>query len=211
MYLYIFIYIYYIYIYIYLYICIYKCIYIHTLYRCDVVCVRVYIIVCHFGACICLYTTYLCDLVSAHRGCQPETAPACLVDNAEQTLVAVLCQHISTCPVCACVCAYVYMCVCASTHACKGVCIGQKRGSQWVCRCKTIMSTLQCQPTRPARMRVCVCACQQLNKPVSNKHPCSSWMVFGFLWMVFGFLFVVSDQDRFSLSLSLWDFLYTWS
>jgi len=51
---------------------------------------------------------------------------------------------------------------------------------------------------------VCVCVCQRLNKPVSNKHPCSSWIVFGFLWMVFGFLFVVSNQDPFCPFLSLY-------
>jgi len=88
----------------------------YTFYRCDVVCARVYITVCPFCACIFLYlyvsTLYLCDLVSAMLGCQPQTAPAVLVDKAEHIWVAVLCQHISTCPVCAGVCVYVCVCVC---------------------------------------------------------------------------------------------------
>jgi len=59
------------------------------------------------------------------------------------------------------------------------------------------MSTLQCQPTRPEKIHMCVCvrAGQLLNNPVSNKHPCSSWMVFGFL-------LVVSNQDPYSPFLS---------
>ena len=59
------------------------------------------------------------------------------------------------------------------------------------------MSALQYQPTSLESMRMCVCACacQRLNKPVSNKHPCSSWMVFEFL-------FVVSNQDPYSPFLS---------
>ena len=59
-------------------------------------------------------------------------------------------------------------------------------------------------PAKKTREDACACvwACQRLNKPVSNKHPCSLWMVFGFLWMVFGFMFVVYNQDPSSPFLS---------
>ena len=122
----------YIYLYIHIYLYIYTYVYIHLYIYRRRLCARVHNSVSvwclHFPVSL-LYlyvsTLYLCDLVSAMPGCQPQTAPAVLVDKAEHIWVAVLCQHISTCPVCACVC--VYVCVC--THACVYGCMHRQKAS----------------------------------------------------------------------------------
>ena len=91
----------------------------------------------------------------------------------------------------------VYVCVC--TNACMYGCMHRQKASSPVSLPVQDNHEYTAVPANTPREDtyecVCVRAGQLLNNPVSNKYPCSSWMVFGFL-------FVVSNQDPYSPFLS---------